>query len=208
MRFGSFVDRRLAKLSPFFSFWQSVVDVSKRHFPWMSSSFAHPKAEVLHMDGFKYLKDNPEGFDVIITDASDPIGPAESLFQKEYFGLLKASLRPGGILCSQAECLWLHMNIISELVTFCRDMFPTVQVGYSSVPTYPCGQLGFIMCCKGETDLKKLARFVVLSHSFSRGGRSHFPPHPLQTGAHANPGHAEILPRRHAQRLVRPPPFC
>jgi len=138
--------------------FQSVVDVSKKHFPWMSTSFSHPKAEVLHMDGFQYLKDHPEGFDVIITDASDPIGPAESLFQKEYFGLLKGALRPGGVLCSQAECLWLHMNIISELVTFCRDMFPAVEVGYSSVPTYPCGQLGFIVCCKGQADLRRPCR--------------------------------------------------
>ena len=59
----------------------------------MSKGFDHPKAKVLVGDGFKFLEGCKDEFDVIITDSSDPEGPAESLFQKPYFELLFAALK-------------------------------------------------------------------------------------------------------------------
>lgn len=42
-------------------------------------------------------------FDVIITDSSDPVGPAESLFGQSYYELLRDSLNDTGVLASQGE---------------------------------------------------------------------------------------------------------
>ena len=67
----------------------------------MAVGFAHPKVKVHIGDGFQYLKDNTATYDVIITDSSDPVGPAESLFQESFFQLLKNALRPGGIIATQ-----------------------------------------------------------------------------------------------------------
>ena len=52
-------------------------------------------------DGFKFLADRQNEFDVIITDSSDPVGPAESLFQKPYFELIHAALKEGGVMTTQ-----------------------------------------------------------------------------------------------------------
>lgn len=59
----------------------------------MSAGFNSPKATVHVGDGFKFLEDYKNAFDVIITDSSDPEGPAESLFQKPYFELLYGALK-------------------------------------------------------------------------------------------------------------------
>jgi spermidine synthase len=67
----------------------------------MSVSFQHPKVKVHVGDGFKFLDDYKNAFDVIITDSSDPEGPAESLFQKPYFELLFGALREGGVITTQ-----------------------------------------------------------------------------------------------------------
>ena len=67
----------------------------------MSVGFDHPKVETLVGDGFKYLQDKKNQFDVIITDSSDPEGPAEALFQKSYFELLNGALREGGVITTQ-----------------------------------------------------------------------------------------------------------
>lgn len=40
----------------------------------MAKGFSHPKAVVNVGDGFEYLKNHPNEFDVIITDSSDPEG--------------------------------------------------------------------------------------------------------------------------------------
>lgn len=67
----------------------------------MAAGYNHPKVKVHVGDGFKFLDDYKNTFDVIITDSSDPDGPAESLFQKPYFQLLHDALREGGVITTQ-----------------------------------------------------------------------------------------------------------
>jgi len=67
----------------------------------MAVGFNHPKVKVHVGDGFKFLAEYKNTFDVIITDSSDPEGPAESLFQKPYFQLLYEALRDGGVITTQ-----------------------------------------------------------------------------------------------------------
>jgi spermidine synthase len=61
----------------------------------MAAGFESPKTKVHVGDGFKFLEDYKNEFDVIITDSSDPEGPAEALFQKAYFELLHGALKVG-----------------------------------------------------------------------------------------------------------------
>ncbi len=82
---------------------ESVIRLSKKYLPGMSVGFMHPNASVHIGDGFKFLADKKNEFDVIITDSSDPEGPAESLFQKPYFELLYGALREGGVITTQGQ---------------------------------------------------------------------------------------------------------
>ena len=72
----------------------------------MSIGFQHPNVGVYIGDGFEFLKNRKNEFDVIITDSSDPEGPAESLFQKPYFELLRDALRDGGVITTQGCSLF------------------------------------------------------------------------------------------------------
>jgi spermidine synthase len=80
---------------------EAVIRLSKKYLPGMSIGFQHPNVSVHVGDGFKFLADRKNEFDVIITDSSDPEGPAESLFQKPYFELLFGALREGGVVTTQ-----------------------------------------------------------------------------------------------------------
>merc|ERR1711915_1001920 len=112
----------------------------------MSVGFQHPNVKVHVGDGFKFLEDYKDSFDVIITDSSDPEGPAESLFQKPYFELLHGALREGGIITTQAENPWLHMKMIVDLKKSVKSVFPAAQIG-------------FMVCCKDASrDVKKPLR--------------------------------------------------
>ena len=114
----------------------------------MSSLLESPRVRVFIGDGFKFLAENESTYDVIITDSSDPVGPAESLFQKPYFKLLYDALAPGGHISTQAECIWLHLHLIAQLQRMTRDIFPVSQYAFTTIPTYPSGQIGFILCSK------------------------------------------------------------
>lgn len=80
---------------------ESVIRLSQKYLPGMSIGFQHPNVSVHVGDGFKFLEDRKNEFDVIITDSSDPEGPAESLFKKPYFELLYGALREGGVVTTQ-----------------------------------------------------------------------------------------------------------
>lgn len=130
---------------------EEVVNVSKRFLPFMSKSFDDPKLRLLFEDGYEFVKRHKNQFDVIITDSSDPKGPAECLFQEPYYRALNESLRSGGIICSQAESYWFDLPLIKELYRMCKTIFGTVSYGTTSVPSYPSGQIGFILCSKDKS---------------------------------------------------------
>ena len=127
----------------------------------MSRLLSDPKVVVFVGDGFKFLAENTSSYDVIITDSSDPVGPAASLFQKPYFQLLHDALTPGGHISTQGECLWLHVPLIKELKQTTGQLFTVAEYAFTTIPTYPSGQIGFMVCAKGEKrDLKTPVRKV------------------------------------------------
>ncbi|KAI5291910.1 putrescine aminopropyltransferase [Ascosphaera acerosa] len=128
---------------------EAVPRVSKQFLPGMAVGFDHPKTELIIGDGFDYLKNHKNEFDVIITDSSDPEGPAEALFQKPYFDLLYDALTPQGVVTTQAsENQWLKMSLITRLRKEMLQTFPVAEYAYTTVPTYPSGQLGLMVACK------------------------------------------------------------
>ncbi|KAK6160179.1 hypothetical protein DH2020_003560 [Rehmannia glutinosa] len=77
-----------------------VVDVSKEYFPSVAVGYDDPRV-TLHIGD----------------------GPAQELFEKPFFESVAKALRPGGVVCTQAESIWLHMHIIEDIVANCRQIF-------------------------------------------------------------------------------------
>ncbi|WOK92988.1 spermidine synthase 1 [Canna indica] len=125
-----------------------VVDVSKQFFPHLAVGYEDPRVTLRIGDGVAFLKEVPEGtYDAIIVDSSDPIGPAQELFEKPFFESMAKALRPGGVVCTQAESIWLHMHLIEDIVSVCRQVFKgSVNYAWTTVPTYPSGVIGFMLC--------------------------------------------------------------
>lgn len=142
---------------------EAVPRVSKQYLPNMAVGLTHAKSTVHIGDGFAYLQqpENKASFDVIITDSSDPVGPAEALFQPPFFKLLKEALKPGGHISTQGECQWIHLPLIRELRQSTKQLFPVAEYAFTTIPTYPCGQIGFIVCSlDAQRDIRSPLREV------------------------------------------------
>jgi spermidine synthase len=132
-----------------------VIEMSKKFLPTMALGFADERVTVHVTDGIKYVENAEEGtYDAIIVDSSDPIGPASVLFEEAFFKKMYRALKPGGVVCTQAECVWLHIDLISELARMCAGIFKggSIDYGYTTIPTYPSGQIGFMLCSKPAND--------------------------------------------------------
>ncbi|KAJ2515218.1 putrescine aminopropyltransferase [Coemansia sp. RSA 2049] len=140
---------------------ETVIRVSKKYLPDMSISYTDPRVTVHIGDGFDFLKNKKDYFDVIITDSSDPVGPAEKLYESHYYELMSGALRTGGIVSAQGECQWLDLPLIKSVTKFARDIFPVVKYAYTTIPTYTSGQIGFVLCAKdASTNFKEPLRRV------------------------------------------------
>ncbi|KAJ0043296.1 hypothetical protein Pint_17694 [Pistacia integerrima] len=127
---------------------QMVIDVSKKFFPELAVGFEDPRVQVHVGDAVEFLRNAPPGkYDAIIVDSSDPVGPAQELVEKPFFETIARALRPGGVLCNMAESMWLHTHLIEDMISICRETFKgSVHYAWASVPTYPSGVIGFLVC--------------------------------------------------------------
>ncbi|KAA8533628.1 hypothetical protein F0562_030938 [Nyssa sinensis] len=127
---------------------EMVIDVSKKFFPELSVGFEDPRVRLHIGDAAEFLRHAPEGkYDAIIVDSSDPVGPAQELVERPFFESIARALRPGGVLCSMAESMWLHTHLIQDMISICHETFKgSVHYAWTSVPTYPSGVIGFLIC--------------------------------------------------------------
>ena len=68
---------------------EMVMEVSQKYLPDLFCGRDDPRLTTHVGCGMEFMKNHQDEFDVIITDSSDPIGPASVLFESTYFNLLQ-----------------------------------------------------------------------------------------------------------------------
>lgn len=58
---------------------------------------------------------------------------------------MKESLRPGGIICSQAGSFWCNLDTSIRSYNNSKVVFGNAAYAYASVPSYPSGVIGFVL---------------------------------------------------------------
>ena len=125
-----------------------VIRLSEKHSPEWKESFSDPRLEIVAADGSKYIKQNPNTFDVICVDSTDNFGPAEVLFAKPFYESLKTALTKDGIAVTQSESIWYDTELVATLTNQNKEIFSFAAYYYTSIPTYPSGTIGFSFCSK------------------------------------------------------------
>ena len=107
------------------------------------------------------------------------------------------------------ECQWLHLELIKEMHTFCKTLFPVVDYAYCTIPTYPSGQIGFMLCSKNPVSDTPFSppSLVYLPNGGPAASCPAFPPRPphrpppvrLQVTDFRKP--ARELPREELERM-------
>ena len=127
-----------------------VIDAGKKYFPSVAAAWDDERVTLYEGDGAVFMKkaENIGKYDVIITDSSDPIGPAQSLFESPFYQAMHAALRAGGKVCTQAESIWINLPLIQQLVSDSLQIYANAEYATTQIPTYPAGQIGFLLCSK------------------------------------------------------------
>ncbi len=133
---------------------EKVIEVCRRHFPDLASSFDDKKVQLFFQDGAQFLTARKNKYDVIIVDSSDPVGPGTTLFTEQFYQSIAESLKEDGIAVSQMESVFWHGEFIKGVFQFIKKIFPFSTYYYTLVPTYPSGMIGFSFCSKKYHPIK------------------------------------------------------
>jgi spermidine synthase len=118
-----------------------VVQVCREYMPKTACRFDDRRVNIIYEDGLKFIRSKENEYDVIIVDSTDPFGPGEGLFTREFYGNCYKALKEDGIMVNQHEspfyeadaqaCQRAHKRIV--------ESFPISRVYQAHIPTYPSG---------------------------------------------------------------------
>ena len=130
---------------------ERVTRLAEQYFPELCSANNDPRAKLMFGDGIKYMAEHePDSLDVIIVDSTDPVGPAEGLFNRAFYQSCLKALRPGGILVQQSESPLIHLPLITAMRTQMKGAgFGFLRTLCFPQPCYPSGWWSCTMARKG-----------------------------------------------------------
>ena len=118
-----------------------VVDVCREFIPQTACKLSDPRVNIFYEDGLKFVRTKHDYYDLIIVDSTDPFGPGEGLFTKEFYGNCYKALKSDGILINQHESVFYDEYSASMRRAHKRikELFSIARVYQAHIPTYPSG---------------------------------------------------------------------
>ncbi|MGR6034172.1 MAG: polyamine aminopropyltransferase [Candidatus Nitrosoglobus sp.] len=120
---------------------ERVTRLAEKYFPQLCEGNSDPRAYFHFGDGIRFAAEAPaNSVDVIIVDSTDPIGPAEGLFQAPFYSDCRRLLGEEGILVQQSESPLLHFHLLKKMnVEMKNGGFPETRTLTYPQCVYPSG---------------------------------------------------------------------
>ncbi|HWQ42298.1 MAG TPA: polyamine aminopropyltransferase [Desulfosporosinus sp.] len=135
-----------------------VVDVCRKYLPQTACKLDDPRVQLYFEDGLRFVRSKENAYDLIIVDSTDPFGPGEGLFTKEFYGNCSKALKEDGILVNQHESPYYaeYARSMQRAHKRIQDFFPVCRVYQAHIPTYPSGHWLFGFASKTYDPLKDI----------------------------------------------------
>jgi len=148
----------------------AVVDIARKYLESVHrGSLDDPRLELRIGDGFQYVRDSTELFDLIVLDLTDPGGPSLELYTPEFYRACAARLTSLGAMTLHIASPVAHPDRIRQTLVSLRSAFSIVTPYLVSVPLY--GGLWMMACCSAGLDPRRMTTVEVDRRVAQRGLR-------------------------------------
>ena len=170
-----------------------VVEVCREYLPQTACSLDDPRVKIYYEDGLRFIRRCEDLYDLIIVDSTDPFGPGEGLFTREFYGNCFKALKEDGIMVNQHESPFYDQDAIAMQRAHQRivESFPFSRVYQAHIPTYPSGHWLFGFSTKKYHPLRDLDE----KRWNARGIKCRYYTTTLHKGAFYVPAYVEALLR-------------
>jgi len=129
----------------------AVVDISRKYLQAVHrGALDDPRLALRIEDGFAYVRNSADTFDLIVLDLTDPGGPSKPLYTPEFYRACAARLSPMGALTLHIASPVAHPERVRATLANLRSAFAIVCPYLTSVPLY--GGLWMMACCSSLLD--------------------------------------------------------
>ena len=130
----------------------AIVELAREHAALRrlnAAALDDPRVEIVHEDGFRHVREQTRRYSLIVLDLPDPRSEGLArLYSREFHGLLRQRLSPGGVLVTQASSpLYVREAYWTVVATLEAAGFRTLPI-HTSVPSF--GPWGFVIATPTE----------------------------------------------------------
>lgn len=147
---------------------EDVVRISRQYLGAVHrGAFEDPRLEVHIGDGFEFVRRLGERFDLVVLDLTDPDTPAQRLYTREFFEMVKGTLNPGGAVTLHVGSPVFDPQRVRRLLADLAAVFRIVRPMGLYIPLY--GAYWGLAVASDSLDPRALDESAVEDRLASRG---------------------------------------
>ena len=149
----------------------AVVDISRKYLQGVHrGAFDDPRLSLKIEDGFAFVRNASEQYDLIVLDLTDAGGPSASLYTQEFYRACASRLRPTGAMTLHIASPIAHPERVRAALANLRGAFAVVTPYLVPIPLY--GGLWMMACCSASLDPKGMSILDIDRRIAQRGIRN------------------------------------
>jgi spermidine synthase len=134
----------------------AVVDIARKYLGTVhGGALDDPRLSLVIGDGFDYVRQATQRFDLIVLDLTDAGGPSTLLYTPDFYRACAARLAPDGALTLHIASPVAHPERVRAGMRNLRTAFPLVTPYLTSVPLY--GGMWMMACASATLDPANLS---------------------------------------------------
>ena len=129
----------------------AVIDISREHLANVHhGALDDPRVTLRIGDGFRFVEDTRDEYDLIVLDLTDPGGPSTALYTPAFYAACARRLTAAGAMTMHVGSPVAHPTRVRDTIAELRAAFARVTPYVASIPLY--GGLWMMACCARTLD--------------------------------------------------------
>ena len=118
-----------------------VIEACRTYLPENACKLDDSRVHIYFDNALRFIRRSCDEYDLIIVDSTDPFGPSEGYFTREFYGICYNALREDGIMVNQQGSPFYKHDAEAMQRSHKRivNTFPISRVYQAHIPTYAVG---------------------------------------------------------------------
>ena len=118
-----------------------VIEACRTYLPENACRLDDDRVHIYFDNALRFIRRCQNEYDLIIVDSTDPFGPSEGYFTREFYGICYNALRDDGIMVNQQGSPFYRHDAEAMTRSHKRivNTFPISRVYQAHIPTYAAG---------------------------------------------------------------------